>query len=785
MTGPRARKVFRDLWNHRGRSALAVLAMAAGVFQIGAMLYKHALLQPELEGMYGRTHPSSATLVLDHVTDALIDSVKTVPGVAAAEARPVVLARVRVGEDEWMPALLYVVRDFDHQAMDTFVPDRGAWPPASGEVLIERSALKLEGVAELDTMALAIGGEELPLRIAGTVHAVGLAPAWMEHMIPGFVTWDSPARIAETAQLRIVTDHPLEEGYIREVADSVKTMLERGGHTVTRIDVPTPGKHPHAAQMAAFLYLLLAFGILSFALSTLMVAGMIHALMSEQVKQVAMMKAIGATSRQIAGIYLAEVGILAALALVIGIPLGLLAGRAYAEFAAGILNADITRAPFPTGLVIAEVIAGILIPMLVALGPVLRAAKISVHEALNADAPARPFGMRRSDRWLTGLAWLPRPLALSLRTTFVRPGRLALTIFTLAAGGAVFISALNVSGAWTRAVDDDFDRRRYDLTVVLAEPEPLERWDAVLTHVDGVTHAEYWAGASPYLIEKNGVAGGSVSLIGPDPESKLLDLRLVEGRWLQAGDPQGAVVNGMVLNRNPTLALGDSVAVRLKGRTVTFPIVGVVKELTPMAAIYAPRQAVLLANQSSGERSRTARVVVEGDDREVARRVERAFAEAGLEVVQLQRMEDAKKGILDHLVIIMAVLTMASLIVVFVGAIGLTSTLMLNVVQRTREIGVLSAIGASPRTIAFHIVVEALLIAVLSWVLANLLAAPVTAVLEAQVGTIFFRSPLEFWMSPLASAAWLALATVLATISSFVPARRAARLTVREALAHV
>lgn len=204
-----------------------------------------------------------------------------------------------------------------------------------------------------------------------------------------------------------------------------------------------------------------------------------------------------------------------------------------------------------------------------------------------------------------------------------------------------------------------------------------------------------------------------------------------------------------------------------------------------MAAIYAPREAVLLANQSSGDRSRTARIVTEGDAREVARRVERAFSEAGLEVVALQRMEDAKKGILDHLVIIMAVLTMASLIVVFVGAIGLTSTLMLNVVQRTREIGVLSAIGASPRTIAFHIGVEAVLIAVLSWLLANLLAAPVTAVLEASVGTIFFRSPLEFWMSPLASAAWLALATALAAISSFVPARRAARLTVREALAHV
>jgi putative ABC transport system permease protein len=75
-------------------------------------------------------------------------------------------------------------------------------------------------------------------------------------------------------------------------------------------------------------------------------------------------------------------------------------------------------------------------------------------------------------------------------------------------------------------------------------------------------------------------------------------------------------------------------------------------------------------------------------------------------------------------------------------------------------------------------------IGVLSWLAANVLAAPLSWALEAAAGSIFFKAPLDFHMSPLAAGAWLVLVLALASASSFYPARRAARLTVREALGH-
>jgi putative ABC transport system permease protein len=131
------------------------------------------------------------------------------------------------------------------------------------------------------------------------------------------------------------------------------------------------------------------------------------------------------------------------------------------------------------------------------------------------------------------------------------------------------------------------------------------------------------------------------------------------------------------------------------------------------------------------------------------------------------------------------VLTAAALVVVVVGSLALTSTLTLNVIQRTREIGVLGAIGATPRTIASHVWFEAMVFGLLSWAVANLIALPSSWLLESVTGRIFFGSPLDFRLSPMASALWLLLVVVLATVSSVYPAQRAARLSVREALAHV
>jgi putative ABC transport system permease protein len=61
---------------------------------------------------------------------------------------------------------------------------------------------------------------------------------------------------------------------------------------------------------------------------------------------------------------------------------------------------------------------------------------------------------------------------------------------------------------------------------------------------------------------------------------------------------------------------------------------------------------------------------------------------------------------------------------------------------------------------------------------------PITFALDAATGQMFIRSALDFFMSPTAAAIWLLLVLILAALASFYPARRSARLAVREAIAY-
>src|SRR5207237_2498053 len=91
VIAPRWRKVLRDITGTPLRTSLAIIAMAIGAFGVSMILTSYSILTRELKTTYTDTRPASAILILDApVTDALVDTARRVPGVADAEARPVI-----------------------------------------------------------------------------------------------------------------------------------------------------------------------------------------------------------------------------------------------------------------------------------------------------------------------------------------------------------------------------------------------------------------------------------------------------------------------------------------------------------------------------------------------------------------------------------------------------------------------------------------------------------------------------------------------------------------------
>jgi putative ABC transport system permease protein len=138
-----------------------------------------------------------------------------------------------------------------------------------------------------------------------------------------------------------------------------------------------------------------------------------------------------------------------------------------------------------------------------------------------------------------------------------------------------------------------------------------------------------------------------------------------------------------------------------------------------------------------------------------------------------------------HLEPILVILLATALPMGLIGCIGLASTMSANVLDRTREFGVLHAIGARPKAVRRIVVAEGVFIALASCLLAVIPALGLSAGMGALLGNLFFNAPLPFRVSLLAAVIWTALVVLGAMLATEAAATRASRLTVREALAYL
>jgi putative ABC transport system permease protein len=106
----------------------------------------------------------------------------------------------------------------------------------------------------------------------------------------------------------------------------------------------------------------------------------------------------------------------------------------------------------------------------------------------------------------------------------------------------------------------------------------------------------------------------------------------------------------------------------------------------------------------------------------------------------------------------------------------------LNVLERTREIGVLRAVGASHTSVRKVVVIEGAAVALMSWAFSAALSYPVGRLLSEAVVRTAFGSAAPFRYSTPGLVVWLVVVILIGVAASLAPARSAVRLTVREVL---
>jgi putative ABC transport system permease protein len=794
MLRPRWRKVFRDILSQRTRTALVVLSIAVGVFAFGTIMASRIVLSDALRSSFLATNPVSATIVTEAFDDELAAAARNVPGVADAEGSRTIVARIQLGPSSWEDINLYVLPDDGDRRIGIVKPWEGAWPPPDRAVLIERSSIGRAGSAVGGTIRVAIAGEptrELP--IAGLAHDLSLPPAAIVGSVAGYVTADTAAWLGAPAdfnQLKIVVSAGRDDAdQIRAVADEVARVVERSGRAVLNTDVPTPLQHPAELVLPTMLAILTTLGVLALLISTFLIVNTISAILTQQTRQIGIMKAIGASAGQIAGLYFTMAGSFGLLALALAVPLAAVASFFFTRFIGGQLNIDIVGLTMPPSVILMQAAAALLVPLVAAVAPVRGVVRRPAREALAGatDAPPKASLLNRLIGRLQGLG---RPTLLALRNTFRRRGRLVRTLVALSLGGAVFMSVMTLRASLYTTLDASIASQQYDVEVQLGQLYRAERVAASAAAVPGVTSVESLLRASAFPVRPDGSTGEALSLRALPPDTALFAPELSAGRWLVPGDERAVVLSNNYLAKDPAAQVGDLITLKIGDEERAWRIVGFTKELIPPVSpawAYVPLEAFTAVAGGAGHTD-TLRVATAGHDpashAAASAALEQRLEADGFSLQQVRSRSEDRAILDDRFQLLTAVLSTMSLLIGAVGGLGLAGTMSINVLERTREIGVMRAIGASDGAVRRIVLSEGLTIAALAWLIGLLVALPMSYLMCIAFGVALLNASLVWTFSLPGVALWLLIVLALAAVASLVPARSAVRLTVREVLAY-
>jgi putative ABC transport system permease protein len=798
MIQPRWRKVLADLWSNKTRSALTVLTIMVGLFAVGFVSGMKDIMLVDMNADHDAANPHSGILYTEPFDDDLVRTLRDVPGVAQVEGRTSVLVRVQLpGSEQKIPLNFQGFESVEERRIDQIRPSNPAQIPvlAKGEILLEAATLNTMPVQPGDMLTIETGDGKLrQLRVAGLIRDVTQIPyhmGWSSltgYTSPETIEWLGGSR--EFTRLYFnVSENKKSEAHVNEVAAALRHQIENSGREVYGTDVYKPGQHYAAFITEGIATIMAILGSLSVFLSIFLIVNTINALLAQHTRQIGVMKAVGGGTGQIAAMYLVLMLAFGLLALAIAIPLSGVLSYFVIEKMAPWLNFQPAGFRITPGTAAIQAVLALGVPLLAALFPVLLSTRITVREAISTYGLGQGhFGQSWFDRLIEKISFLPRPTLISLRNTIRRKGRLAMTLITLTLGGAIFISVLNLQTATNVAMDSMKGYFLADVNINLNRSYRLERLEEIVGSVPGVAGIEAWMYADGELHNPDG-SDQNVAFIAPPSDSQLIAPVLTAGRWVVPEDDNAVVIGNHLLKVRPDLRVGDVLTIKVDGRDTTWHIVGFYKlpGNTNPPLLYTNKEYLSQLLSQTG-RAGSLRVITADHSpaaqKQIATAIEAGLKLAGVDVSNVQTGTEwrlSQESLFNVLIYFMLSMALA---IAAVGGLGLMSTMSINVMERTREIGVLRAIGASNGDVQQIVIVEGLLIGAISWFLSLALSLPITTALNAGVGSAILSGPLDFAFGWQGITAWLVSVIVIAAVASAIPAWNASRLTVREVLAY-
>lgn len=786
---------------NKTRTLLVLLSIAVGVTAIGMVMGSQIIVDQSLPEQYTAVNPASGTIfTLTTFDEDMVRAIADMDEVGEVEARRFTTVRFQTKEGEWRNMQLTAVPDFEEMNINKLVSEEGVFPPPEEGLLIERASLDpslgLDGYTVGDRILIEpTDGKQREISFDGTVHDISQLPAFINGSGYGYVSFDTLKWMGEPQDFNILVYRPaeneLDQEHVEAVGKQIQERLEKSGTPVLFVLVFPPGEHPAQNFLDVFSLILGAMGLLSLILGGFLIVNTLSAILTQQVRQIGIMKSIGARTGQVSSMYVMMVLMFGLFSLVIAIPLGAVGAVGLASIFAGLLNFDIGGFQLFPQVVLVQTVIALLAPVLAASIPIMRGVKVTVREAISEQGLGKGhFGQGFLDKFVLNLRYvipMQRPQHISLRNTFRRKGRLALTLLTLSLASAIFMAIFSVRASLQQTLDDALVYFDYDVQVVFDQPYRTERIRREVEYLPGVEGVETWGFGTARRIRPDETDSESIFVYAPEPDSNMLNPTLIEGRWLQEGDTNAMVVNTDILRAEEDMTLGSQVTMDLNGRESEWVVVGIVRGTLTGANAFVNYDYFSRVTKEAG---RAQISLVRLDDRTAANQlsqgqlIEEVYRDNGFRVQQMQTISQFRTILNTVFNIVIVFLLFMAVLLGVVGGLGLMGTMSINVIERTREIGVMRAIGASDWAVLLIVLLEGIVIGLISWIIGGLAAIPASRAMASAVGQALLRAEPSYTFSVSGAFLWLFIVLLLAIFASYLPARSASRLTVREVLSY-
>lgn len=783
------KKTLNDLQAHPGRTALVIFALVVGLWGVGSVLVSYAILKNDLNENFTQTNPAHVTVSAEHFERLDLAAFRNLPEIESAEFRDLSIQRVEVFPDQWLPLWIFAVEDFNNFHLARIYREDGKRIPDPGTLLIERNGQLISNLKVGSRPQVRVDGKMLEVPISGISFDPAQAPATQDAFIYSYTDKKTYTEITGEAPnqrllFRLRNVHSKQD--IQIAADRILDDFSRQGIKVKTVNIPKLNAHPHQWQLNTLIALQGAIGLLAFLMGAVLVSQLMAAILAREVRQIGILKAIGASRLHVFKLYMTMVLLFGVASSVIAIPLAVVSGYGFARFVAKILNFEVLTTTLPAVVYVSLLGAGLVLPILFSLRAVLSGTSVSVYHALS------DYGIRQdSYAEHVGLAAkLPLPLStqLAFRNTLRRKGRLVVTIATLALGVAIFSTGFNVRQSLIEFLAQTRTSMKHDVQVVFKEQIPLQQALAPFKAIGNVSRVEAWNGGRGLLQTGRVSTVNGIGIVALPYDTDLIQWDVLQGRWLQASDELEIVMNQQAAETFENPVVGKSYPIDIKGTTLNAKLVGIVREFD-LAKIYIDKDRYDALVNTGHLVNSLMFVAADKDFDKLVRLkadIENAIAQSDVSILYIMSKTERAKIIYDHLNIILTLFTLLSLLVLVVGALGMASATGISVMERTREIGVLRAIGATPKMIYSLFVTEGMLVSSVGIIIGLLLAWPLSIAASTFFGDLILGAdtPLNFAFSQLGFVITVVLILSFGWLASRIPARKAITVSTRAALAY-